>query len=113
MITLSEDQICASCPNNIESFNDQSTRICKSNLKVQRYDQAILNKLSLKENQTIDFNEASAELQHKIQSGADLELICGDCEWFKICLSEWNKRFQNSKESNVQTETESASECLT
>ena len=109
-ITFHEDSVCTSCPNNIESSNDQSTKACKTILKVQRYDQSIAMILSLSENQMIDFNEASTELRHRIQSRADLESICGDCEWFELCLSEWNKRFEDSKKANASIEAESAFE---
>ena len=86
-LTVKADEICSACPNNCEG-------VCEAAEKVKGYDNAVLEKCGLKENQKLAFSEfTEAVQQNVIQTGKRLE-ICGDCQWNRICEaqpSRWKK----------------------
>ncbi|HRX13701.1 MAG TPA: DUF1284 domain-containing protein [Eubacteriales bacterium] len=77
-IVLSEDDICRSCPNNVNG--------CITAEKVNKYDSLIIKKLGIeiKKAKWKDLHKAAC----KIKTINELSEICGDCEWFYICKQE-------------------------
>lgn len=77
-LTLSGDVLCAFCPN-------LENNICNSKEKVLRYDQSVLDLLSLSENDILSFKDFSARISEEILRRNLREKICGDCQWNSIC----------------------------
>ena len=77
-LTLSDDSVCGSCPNNING-------ICNTAEKVAGYDRAVLEKCGFGEGQTIPYGEFISTVKSSILDKNLKEEICGDCSWNEIC----------------------------
>ena len=66
-----EDDICRACPYNTNG-------VCKDNEKVNRYDSAVKDALSLEYGKEYNYNDLC-------KTKIDITEICGDCEWSELC----------------------------
>lgn len=71
------DKVCSSCPNNIGK--------CISDVKVNKYDKKVLEFCGLKADNKIRFRDFEALVDEQILSKGNRSLICGDCQWNKLC----------------------------
>jgi hypothetical protein len=76
------DVICGACPHNRE---DMCVREEGSQQKVSNMDRQVLEKLGLREGETIRAGDISRLTGTKLQN-SDIEEICGGCDWKKTCL---------------------------
>lgn len=72
------DDVCASCPNNLEGA-------CAFQEKVARYDVAVLALCGLQAGQEIRWEDFAALVRERILAPGRREEICGDCQWSKLC----------------------------
>lgn len=75
-LTVSEDQICLSCPYTKDNICDE---------KARRYDEAVLSVCRLNEGQVLGWQELSDLVNNRIIHSKKLPDICGDCQWNEIC----------------------------
>lgn len=89
-LTLSEDVICAYCPN-IRNHR------CIHNSKVLRFDQAVLAACSLQEGQVLRWEDFRNMVDRLIIRKGILNTICGDCQWRAICQAKADRAAQKEK----------------
>lgn len=87
------DDICLACPNNNFDGYSRENR-CIDEKKINKMDDSILQKLRLKEGQTLKINrEGIFEFVNKrIKNKENSCDICGNCSWREVCL--WFKDAQ-------------------
>jgi hypothetical protein len=82
ILTLSTDDICKHCPNNIDN-------ICKDENKSNLYDKKVLSYLALTnyalESKPIPYTTLKDIVYKQILSKGKREDVCGDCQWTSIC----------------------------
>ncbi len=79
IISEGADDICKRCPNLIGG-------IC-SGEKSDRYDRAVLEICGLSYGREMNGKDLSRLVREKIISAGRLSEVCGDCQWFFICIS--------------------------
>lgn len=77
-VVASNDIVCAKCPN-LVSGN------CLSAVKVAKYDSGVLSACEIEEGTTMPYNDFSKLVTKKVINEGKRELICGDCQWTKLC----------------------------
>ncbi|MBQ7699732.1 MAG: DUF1284 domain-containing protein [Clostridia bacterium] len=81
------DDICRACP-----FNNNG--ICKDKEKVDRYDKAVMDALSLEYGGLYAYGDIGNEVINKICRKDKLSVICGDCEWSELCGRIYQNKLQ-------------------
>lgn len=87
VITTGPDDLCDVCLNKIDI---DGLAACKSQEKVLRYDQAVLDNCKLQEGQVITwngiYNVVTKAFFEVIKDGNTLfKETCSDCSWYDIC----------------------------
>lgn len=72
------DRVCAACPN-------RRGELCRTEEKVCRYDEAVLERCGLEPGQSLRYPELAAAVEEKIIAAGDRERVCGDCQWSALC----------------------------
>lgn len=72
------DCICVECPH-------MMNKVCDENVKVERYDKAVLSACDLKPDQILKWKELRELVFDRIIIPKKLNYICGDCQWNTIC----------------------------
>lgn len=88
IIVSKEDNICAECPNNINS-------LCLCSEKVDEYDKNVLKLCNIKTGDVLPWKTYSALVNDNIIKAGKMEFICGNCTWANICFSKAAKIFKN------------------
>lgn len=84
-INRNKDALCAACINRIQPSSDNPAG-CVFMDKVERYDSAVFELLSLSDGQVLTWGELRNMVYSKIFP-KNIGRICSDCEWFYICES--------------------------
>lgn len=72
------DEFCSKCPHNIKG-------ICKSAVKVSRYDNEVLKRCGIADGTVIPYLDFKKAVYDNILLTGKREEICGDCEWSSLC----------------------------
>ena len=78
-LTGGTDCICASCPHSL-------SHVCDAAEKVQRYDSAVLMFCGLSVGSVLRWSEFTDRISRHILEPGLLQDICGDCQWYSICV---------------------------
>lgn len=78
ILTDGGDVICGKCPNLLQGR-------CKSQDKVQAYDEAVLKQTGLKLGMQISYGDFQEEIEKHIMKPQRMKEICGNCGWAGIC----------------------------
>lgn len=81
-IVCGKDIICDCCPN-------LSGQKCKSYFKTAEYDKKVFDLCNINPNDKFSWNDYQNIIEDKIIKSNMLYFICGDCEWFYICNSNY------------------------
>ena len=79
------DDVCAACPNNRGG-------VCEAEEKVRRYDKAAAELFGFTPGAVYAFEELSGKADELMSDEAAHAAVCGDCEWFGLCLDVINNR---------------------
>lgn len=78
------DRVCAACQNRTD-VSPSNPVGCKFMDKVARYDAGLMELLSLNEGDVLSWGELKKRVRNEVFHDK-LAMVCGDCEWFNICL---------------------------
>lgn len=76
------DEICVGCPNRIDNQCQTST---DSNHNIKNMDLKILTLTEIKPDDIIEVSQMIARVNYTFKTRAQLEDICGDCQWTEKC----------------------------
>ena len=76
-ITDEPDDLCRACPNKL------SSKACKDDEKVHRFDRSVLELFDIKPGETYCYQDLVRKIDENM-SEDKMKNICGDCSWFKV-----------------------------
>lgn len=80
VITITDelDFLCEHCPNHPDG-------ICKSNIKVSKYDKSVMDICNFKVGDSLTIKEFRTKARNRIVDKGLVSNVCGDCEFINIC----------------------------
>lgn len=80
ILTKGEDDICKACP-----FDNKG--VCRDISKVSVYDEKVRKLFDIEYGKEYDYDKIKGTANGLIYARGGLNEICGDCEWFELCIS--------------------------
>ena len=78
-VVMGADSLCAECPHN-------DGGICSEQERVVRMDAKCADILSISDGELVRYFSAADNIKNYIEKNDALPIVCGDCEWFDLCM---------------------------